>query len=195
MSGMMLRGVIPWLNRQFDVDLDVEESVAAELDNRKRNLFMHQHRPKIMVRQLQELSAVRVRNCADNGRVTPLGYCFLYDGGFLCTSRTGLSSKSAENVNCIQDALAGKRTDTSTGNGYVGVEENLEAHWPEVVFLENIVKLWQLVKGCTKSDGQAIVDSLRAKGCVAFAACRDHRRFGAWSVRDRSYHIGSPSFT
>ena len=189
MSSVMMRVLIPYLAQNYNLKVKVVESVAAEKHPRKRSLYMRQHEPRVMVDLLETLSNSRVRNCAAAGSFTALPPAFSYDGGFPCTSRTGLSSKSGANANCVQDTLDGSRDDTATGNGYRDIESNLLIHWPELCFLENICKLFQKKKGTEMSDGEHITDRLNEIGFRAFNTQGDHRQFGAWSVRWRAYWI------
>ena len=189
MSSMVLSRLCEWLRVRMQLDFNIEEAVAAEKHDRKRDVYVRQHGPKFVVKDMAELSSEDARNLNTN-RKEPLPWVFVYDGGIPCTSRAGPSSLKGQNLNCIQETFAGRRSGTATGDGFQHIFNNLALHKPWLVFLECVPNLFEQKEGCQFSDGEIILVKLRTLGYFATFKIFNHSQAGAHSARRRAYWVG-----
>ncbi len=83
-----------------------------------------------MVADAAEAGSDIAKNLENGGEKHMVPYCFAMDGGPPCTSRTPVSSKAKQNVNCVQDEVG------ATGEGFKNVRQEVEKHGPTVLALE-----------------------------------------------------------
>ena len=78
------------------MQLQFEASVYCEMNPAKQE-------PNVLVSDTKELDGDMAKNVARTGNAELLPPCFLMDVGYPCTSRTPLSSKCQNSVNCVQE--------------------------------------------------------------------------------------------
>lgn len=106
--------------------------------------------------------------------------------GFSCRSRTPLSSKAGQNVNCLQ------RHDSSAETSYTfdhiyGYIARVRPQW---VILENVVGLMAKPSQDAQSDADFVLESLSKAGYVAKLFQFDCEDFGSKASRNRLYFLG-----
>lgn len=173
-----------WLNK-YGVAVECDDILYCELSKTKRQFLRVQHKPRWLVADAMELSSDRAKNIAtgdDAERADLLPWCYMLDAGIPCTSRTPLSSKSAGNLNCVQDEKE------ATGLGFKATRAVIEKHWPQVISLECVTQLGQKGSGADKpSDAEFICESLRSMGYWSHKDILQAQHWGAPNPRERLY--------
>jgi hypothetical protein len=157
--------------------------LSAELDERKRIFLKTEHALSFLVSDIKELEddiAVNQMEMMERGS-QPIPFFRDMGCGIPCTSRTPLSMKAKQNLNCVQE----ERSATGTAAG--SVLRIAYRHWPDMLTFECVTQLFQQSGDNNTSDAQYIVDDLRSKGFWAFADTLDARHFGARAPRARAW--------
>ena len=94
----------------------------------------------------------------NSGAATNPSWVHSMHGGFPCTSRTPLSSKARDNVDCVQ------RDTAATGVGANTLLRIVDKWAPEEVIIECVVTLKQKTGKATMSDADFITQSLQKLG-------------------------------
>jgi site-specific DNA-cytosine methylase len=158
--------------------------LKAESNTDKQAFLASQHRFKFLVADVKDLKAhAAVNVLTDTTDSTLLPFARMTDGGFPCVSRTPLSTKRHQNVNCVQEQRE------ATGDGFGDAHACVTAHNQEAVTYECVQQLKQKVDG-GMSDAEYICNTLEGSGCWADCETMDARDFGSYPERVRVYWVG-----
>ena len=112
----MLRASLAYVMHQYDMKLaEVVYQVAAENDKEKARFITHQHRPRCLLKDVNELAAMRWHNVISGGRPTLPRRCSIGGGGFSCKALSKANNQRAQNKGCIRSE------ETTSGTTFAGL--------------------------------------------------------------------------
>ncbi|CAK0809841.1 unnamed protein product, partial [Prorocentrum cordatum] len=165
----------------FDSRVDSVHCLRSEI-NIKKPLFIRQmfNDATFIVGDMKGLQQDMVRDCiSGTDRVAP--HFVSFDVGFPCKSRTPLSAKCRENLNCCQKDTA------ETGKAVNCIFKIVEKNWPEEVLMECVVNLMQVGEGCLISDAAWITQQLSERGYWCIDTVVQALKQGSPVPRERIY--------
>ena len=131
----------------------------CESNKDKQGFLLNQVQPAYLIADAASLSGDSAVNLAgDSTAPVLLPHCFSLDGGIPCTARTPLNSRSAANLNCVQEERE------STGQGFKAVRGAVQKQGPMMVALECVKELQQKLDEQSLSDAEYICESLSSDG-------------------------------
>ena len=145
------------LERKLGLKLKLPAIVSCEKDARKRQFIILHHDVPLLVTKLSELASRSAVHNARNDKFELPGQLLHLMVGFPCISRTSLSSKCAQNLNCVQEGRG------ATGIAVDELLDIVQSHWPIILAKECVRNLLQQKPG-HKSDADWICGRLRKLG-------------------------------
>ena len=123
----------------YNLDLEFKHSVSAEISPENREFLLSQHSIDALAGNNTDLFNTMFPNLARGGRKDIVPHMDSYSSGVVCTSRTPASSKSASNVNCVQNGTG------ATGESWLQSKQIIKAHLPSLITLECVNQLFEKV--------------------------------------------------
>jgi len=164
------------------LDVKVEHKFACEKDEQKRSFIMSELNPERIFIDIGSLSERLAYDSISNQRVrVPLVDVFLC--GFSCKSRTSMSSRASQNINCVQK----QDTDTETGYTFDKCFRYICKASPSWILLENVRALTHISDESAISDAEWICQQLRQIGYVVEIFVFDCLNYGSIQSRIRLY--------
>ena len=178
-SGLAMRKALEVWQERYGIRINHRVLVLAERVRWKRQFLHSQFEFPFLLEDVSEMS----RNKAVNlvlGREELLPRCDGFDGGFTCASRTKLSSKCSENIDCVQHGSA------ETGIAFSLCDRAIEHNSSEKVSLE-CVYLGSKGETTEKSDEEWIVERLEVRGLCSWSVTSNASAFSSPVDRVRTY--------
>ena len=167
-----------WL-AMYNVNAKVNLLFQCEKDVDKQGHVQAHCPAKYLFADAKDMRKTRAVDVMSGEKVV-IPWVTLLCAGFPCTSRTSLSSKAKNNVNCVQGAFG------STGEVFSDIWQYIKMSVPKLVILENVVPLEAKdPKGQQPSDAEFIVAQLRQIGYFA-----DYLRFDCQDATALPWAIG-----
>ena len=165
----------------FDVTVDSVHCLRSEIDPRKQVFIRQMFRDATFVAgDMAGLQKDKVRDViSGSDRMVP--HFVSLDIGFPCKSRTPLSAKCRENLNCCQKDTA------ETGKAVNCILKILEKNWPAELVMECVTQLLQVGDGCEISDAAWITQQLIARGYWCIDTVVQASKQGSPVPRERIY--------
>ena len=125
----------------FNLDLEFKHSVSVEIAPEKRQFLVAQN-PGIhaLAGSNTEIFNVKFSNLRHDGRQEFVPHMDSYSSGVVCTSRTPASSRSAGNVNGVQEGKG------ATGESWQKSKHIIKTHVPRFITLECVNQLFEKVR-------------------------------------------------
>ena len=161
------RAIFNIFERKLGLRVKLPAIVSCEKDPRKRQFLLLQHDVPLVISKLSELASPSKVCNVRNGQLELPGQLLHLLVGIPCISRTSLSSKCAQNMNCVQEGRS------ATGCAFEEVLEIVQSHWPTIVALECVRNLDQKKSG-KQSDAQWICEQMRSQGYWSFYQVMDN---------------------
>lgn len=178
-----------YINTTFDIQLSFTTKFACDNDRKVQKFliseFTADELPSVYD-DLANLKEPRAHNIRSDSREL-IKYANGFAAGFSCLSKTPLNSKRATTVFCLQDPAS---TESTT------ITYRLSKAWlvkarPSIAILENLATLDQkdVHDVDAISDGEYIINDLRAADFAVIAMNLDVRDYGSWPKRIRKHFI------
>ena len=148
-----------FVSSTFGVNIKSQNVMRAEKNQHKQKFLQQMFGPDIsfLVGDMALLQRDSAWNIVSHTE-TSIPFFTSLDIGFPCTSRTPLSSKCRENLNCCQ------KNSAATGQACNLIFGIVDKNWPDEITMECVTTLNQIGDGCTTSDADFITDTLKSKG-------------------------------
>ena len=167
---------------KYCVSLNCITDVFAENNQKKQDSLIEQHPSvDICVSEVAHLKGVLAQNKKTGIPRTLLPPVGLMDIGVPCTSRTSLSSKCAQNIDCVQ------LEKDATGNGFRDAKDVTFTHNPDMAAFECVLNLTQKSSPTATSDAEWMCQQYRLRKWFATYMCLDTGDFGGWVDRRRCW--------
>ena len=165
----------------FDAKLDSVHCLRSELNPKKRAFIQQMFSDAtFIVGDMAGLQGDKAHDCV-SGTDRMIPHFQSLDIGFPCKSRTPLSAKCRENLNCCQKDTA------ETGKAVNCIFKIVEKNWPEEILMECVIQLLQVGDGCEISDAAWITGQLISRGYWCIDTVVQASRQGSPVPRERIY--------
>ena len=169
---------------RYNIVIEFKHTIKAEIRAPKQTFLRHQFDAGsfILVNDVAELLGDEVYDT--NAKAMALMPYFNHlAAGIPCTSRTPLSSKAKENVNCVQSGTA------ATGTASAHVLRICEKHLPGEVACECVTNLQQRTNPSDMSDAEFITSKLQGLGYWALHTVLCSKTIGSPFPRERLWWV------
>eukprot|EP00969_Alexandrium_andersonii_P367306 15470436-Alexandrium_andersonii.AAC.1 len=164
----------------YDICFHIVHAFACEKDPEKQdNLTRQFPELSIIFNDINDLSETKATNVI-SGTLTPVPWVFMFACGFVCKSRTRLSSKASQNRNCIQNS-----TDAETAFTFNAARDYIQSARPNTVILENVIELDEGSEEGGDSDAAYVLGVLKDLGYVATVHRFNCKDYGSPVERNR----------
>jgi len=163
----------------------VKHVFICEKHEEKRTFLHQQFRPSMSFGDVADIAQQQATDLLSGLRVFVPWVCIFW-AGFSCKSRTRLSSKSSQHLNCLQ------RHDNEAETSYTfdKVYAYILRVKPLLIILENVVGLLQKASADALSDAEYVIEFLQEAGYVVKLMKFDSEDFGSKASRMRLYFLG-----
>jgi site-specific DNA-cytosine methylase len=161
--------------------MNLKHAFICEKDEAKRGFLHGQFKPSFSFGDVADLGSNTAKDLFSGINVFVVPWVHVLWAGFSCKSRTRCSSKSSQNLHCMQR----QDLDAETSYTFEKIYAYIARVKPLLVILENVVGLLQKAPTDLMSDAEYVMSSLRKAGYMAKVFKFDCEHFGSRAARLR----------